>query len=414
LPLFLSWLPIFSRAYYAQHPFEETSLEPPLGCGPYKVGRFEPGRYIEYERVKTWWGADLPVARGQNNFDVIRYEYYRDRDIAFEGFTSKSYLFREELVSRVWATRYDFAAVREGRIKRDVIPDHTASAAQGWYFNTRREKFKDKRVREAFINAFDFEWVNATIMYKAYQRTHSVFENSDMMAIGLPGPDEIALLEPFRSKVPDEVFGEPYVPPVSDGSGQDRALLRKASALLQEAGYAIKDGKRVTPQGELFIVEFLIEDPVSLPHHNAFIKNLAILGIEASVRIVDPVQYRKRVDDFDFDIVVQRFGFSGTPGDTLRTFFTSRAAAMKGSQNVGGIADPVIDALVERVIAADSRTALVSACKALDRVIRSGRYWVPHWYKASHWLAYWDVFGRPAEQPRYARAIPDTWWSALG
>jgi microcin C transport system substrate-binding protein len=413
MPLFLAWLPIFSRAYYAVHPFEETTLESPLGCGPYRVGRFEPGRYIEYERVKDWWGADLPVARGQNNFDVIRYEYYRDRDIAFEGFTSKSYLFREELVSRVWATRYDFPAFHEGHVKRDVIPDHTASAAQGWYFNTRQEKFKDKRVREAFIDAFDFEWVNATIMYGVYQRTHSAFQNSDMMATGLPGPEELALLEPYRGKVPDEVFGEPYVPPVSDGSGHDRPLLRKAHALLRGAGCVIKEGKCMTPQGEPFTVEFLIEDPVSLPHHNAFIKNLGTLGIEASVRIVDAVQYRKRVDDFDFDIVVQRFGFSGTPGDTLRTFFTSRAAAMKGSQNVGGIADPVIDALVERVIAADSRPALVSACKALDRVIRSGRYWVPHWYKPSHWLAYWDAFGRPQAQPRYALAIPDTWWSTL-
>ncbi len=412
LPALLSWLPIFSHAYYATRSFEETSLEPPLGCGPYKVGRFEPGRYIEYERVKDWWGADLPVARGQNNFDVIRYEYYRDSAIAFEGFTSKTVLYREELVARVWSTGYDFPAVREGRVKRDVIPDNTASAAQGWYFNLRRQKFADKRVRQAFINSFDFEWVNAKIMHGAYRRTRSVFENSDMMAMGRAGPDEIALLEPFRGKVPEEVFGEPFVPPVSDGSGQDRALLRKASALLTEAGYAVKEGKRVTPQGELFTVEFLIDNPVSLPHHNAFIKNLGILGIEANVRIVDAVQFRKRLDDFDFDIVVQRFGFSGTPGDTLRTFFTSRAAAMKGSQNVGGIADPVIDELVERVIAADSRAALVTACKALDRVIRSGRYWVPHWYKPAHWIAYWDEFGRPPEQPRYGLAIPQTWWSS--
>ncbi|HEY7245899.1 MAG TPA: extracellular solute-binding protein [Xanthobacteraceae bacterium] len=411
LPLFISWLPIFSERFYAQHPFEETTLEPPLGSGPYKVARFEPGHFIEYERVKNWWGADLPVARGQNNFDTVRYEYYRDRDAAFEGFTSKGYLFREELVSRVWATRYDFPAIRDGRVKRDVVPDHTADAAQGWYFNTRLEKFKDKRVREAFIDAFDFEWVNASIMYGAYQRTQSYFEKSDMKAVGRPGPDELAILEAFRGKVPEEVFGEPFVPPVSDGSGQDRVLLRKASTLLQDAGYVIKDGKRTTPQGDAFVVEFLVDDPVSMPHHNAFIKNLGILGIEASVRVVDPVQYRKRVDDFDFDIIVQRFGFAGTPGDSLRTFFTSRAAAMRGSQNVGGISDPVIDALVEKVIAADSRPALISACKALDRVIRSGRYWVPHWYKPSHWLAYWDLFGRPQAQPHYGLAIRQTWWS---
>jgi microcin C transport system substrate-binding protein len=413
LPLFVSWLPIFSRAYYAGRAFEESTLEPPLGSGPYKVGRFEPGHYIEYERVKDCWGADLPVACGQNNFDVIRYEYYRDRDAAFEGFTSKSYLFREELVSLVWATRYDVPAVREGFIRRDIVPDHTLSAAQGWFFNTRREKFKDKRVREAFIYAFDFEWTNATIMYGAYQRTHSVFQNSDMMATGKPGLDEVALLQPFRGKVADEVFGEPFVPPVSDASGQDRALLRKASALLREAGCPIKEGKRMTQQGAPFTVEFLLDDPVSTRHHISFIKNLGILGIDANLRIVDPVQYRKRVDDFDFDIVVQRFGFSNTPGDSLRTFFTSHAASMRGSQNIGGIADPVIDALVDRVISADSRAALVSAGKALDRVIRSGRYWVPHWYKASHWLAYWDVFGRPQAQPRYALAIPGTWWSAL-
>ncbi len=411
LPMFIAWLPIFSQRFYTQYPFEETSLEPPLGSGPYKVARFEAGHFIEYERVKNWWGAELPIARGQNNFDTVRYEYYRDRDAAFEGFTSKGYLFREELVSRVWATRYDFPAIRDGRVKRDVVPDHTADAAQGWYFNTRLEKFKDKRVREAFIDAFDFEWANATIMYGAYQRTQSYFEKSDMKAVGRPGPDELAILEPFRGKVPDEVFGEPFVPPVSDGSGQDRALLRKASMLLQDAGYVIKDGKRTTPQGEAFVVEFLIDDPVSLPHHNAFIKNLGILGIDASVRVVDPVQYRKRVDDFDFDIVVQRFGFAGTPGDSLRIFFTSRAATMKGSQNVGGISDPVVDALVEKVIAADSRPALISACKALDRVIRSGRYWVPHWYKPSHWLAYWEVFGRPQAQPRYGLAIRETWWS---
>ena len=410
LPLFVSWLPIFSRAYYSERPFEETSLEPPLGCGPYKVGRFEPGRYIEYERVKDWWGADLPVARGQYNFDTIRYEYFRDRDVAFDGFTSKSYLFREELVARVWATRYDFPAVRDGGVKRDVIPDHTPSGAQGWFFNTRRQKFKDWRLREAFINAFDFEWANRTIMYGSYQRTHSIFQNSDMMAMGPPGATEIALLEPFRGKVPDEVFAEPFVPPVSDGSGQDRALLRKAGALLQQAGCVVKDGKRVMPTGEPITVEFLADETISQPHHLGFMRNLGMLGIEANLRIVDPVQYRKRVDNFDFDIVVQRFGFSNTPGDSLRSFFSSRAAAMLGSQNIGGISDPVIDLLIERIIAAESRPQLITACKALDRVIRSGRYWVPHWYKPSHWLAYWDTFGRPEIQPRYAPGIPETWW----
>jgi microcin C transport system substrate-binding protein len=410
VPLFAASLPIFSRSYYSKRPFDETTLEVPLGSGPYKVGRFEPGRHIEYERVKDWWGADLPVVRGQNNFDIVRYEYYRDRDVAFEGFTAKSYLFREEFTSRTWATRYDFPAARDGRIKRDVISDDTPSGAQGWFFNTRRDKFKDKRLREAFIDAFDFEWTNKLIMYGSYQRTHSVFQNSDMMAVGKPSADEVALLESFRGKVPDEVFGDPFVPPVSDGSGQDRVLLRKASALLQQAGFVIKDGKRVTPKGERISVEFLLDGPSLQPHHMPFIKNLGALGIEANLRLVDPVQYRKRVDDFDFDLTVQRFSFSSTPGDSLRSYFSSQAAALRGSQNLVGISDLVIDELIDKIIAADSRRSLTTACKVLDRVIRSGRYWVPHWYKASHWLAYWDVFGRPATKPRYARGIPETWW----
>jgi microcin C transport system substrate-binding protein len=410
VPLFVAGLPIFSAAYYAAHAFDESTLEPPLGGGPYKVGRFEPGRYIEYERVKNWWGADLPVSRGQNNFDLVRYEYYRDREVAFEGFTAKNYLFREEFTSRTWATRYDFPAVRDGRVKQDIIPDDTPSGAQGWFFNTRLEKFKDRRLREAFIYAFDFEWTNKTIMYGSYERTHSVFQNSDMMAVGKPAGDEAALLEPFRGQVPDEVFGEPFVPPVSDGSGQDRNLLRRATSLLQEAGYLIKGGKRISPKGEAIKAEFLIDEPSFQPHHATLIKNLATLGIQANLRIVDPVQYRRRVDDFDFDLIVQRFGFSTTPGDSLRSYFSSQAAALKGSQNLAGIGDPVIDELIERIIAADTRSGLVTACKALDRVIRSGRYWIPHWYKPSHWVAFWNVFGRPARKPRFGRGIPETWW----
>ena len=410
VPLFVAGLPIFSRAYYADRRFDETTLEAPLGSGPYKVGRFEAGRYIAYERVKTWWGADLPVFRGQNNFDTVRYEYYRDREVAFEGFSSKNYLFREEFTSRVWATRYDFPAIKDGRVKRDVLPDDTPSGAQGWFINTRRKQFQDKRLREALIDAFDFEWTNKTLMYGSYKRTHSVFQNSNLMAKGKPSPEELKLLEPFRGKVDDEVFGEPYVPPVSDGSGQDRRLLRRASRLLQDAGFPVKDRKRVLPNGEPVTMEFLIDEPTFKPHHLVYIKNLETLGFTATLRIVDPVQYRKRVDDFDFDITVDRMGFSSTPGDSLRSYFTSQSAKIKGSRNLAGIADPVIDALVDRIIASETRAELTFACRALDRVIRAGRYWVPHWYKASHWIAYWDVFGRPAAKPRFARGIPATWW----
>lgn len=411
VPLFVAGLPIFSRAYYSVKNFEESTLEPPLGSGPYKVGRFEVGRYIEYERVKDWWGAELPARRGQNNFDIVRYEFYRDREAGFQAFTAKNYLFREEFTARVWATRYDFPALRDERVKRETIPDDTPSGAQGWFFNTRREKFKNPKLREALIQAFDFEWTNKTIMYGAYKRTHSVFQNSDLMATGKPGVDELALLEPFRGKIPDDVFREPFLPPVSDGSGQDRTLLRKASQLLQEAGFAIKNGKRVDARGEPIKIEFLYDEPSFEPHHMPYIKNLGVLGIDATLRIVDPVQYRARVDDFDFDITVERFSFSSTPGDGLRTYLSSQAAATKGSQNLAGIADPALDALIDKAINAETRDALTTACRALDRVVRAGRYWVPHWYLASHRIAYWDVFARPsAAKPRYARGIPETWW----
>ena len=410
VPLFVAGLPIFSRAYYAMKKFDESTLDPPLGSGAYKVGRFDAGRYIEYDRVKDWWGADLPVSRGQNNFDNLRFEYYRDRDVGFEGFTAKSYLFREEFTSRTWKTRYDFPAVRDGRVKTDTIPDDTPSGAQGWFINTRRKKFADKRLREALNNAFDFEWTNKTIMYGCYERTVSLFQNSDMMAKGKPSAEELKLLEPFRGKVADEVFGEPYVPPITDGSGNDRAILRKAVELLAAAGCAVKNGKRVLPGGEPIAIEFLLDEPTFEPHHLALIKNLAILGIAANIRLVDPVQYRARLDDFDFDITVERLSFSATPGDSLRSYFSSQAAALKGSNNLAGIDDPAVDALIETVITAGTRPALVTACRALDRVVRAGHYWIPQWYKASHWIAYWDVFGRPPAQPRYFRGIPDTWW----
>ncbi len=410
VPLFVAGLPIFSRAYYAKRPFDESTLDVPLGCGPYKVGRLDAGRFIEFDRVKDWWGAALPVARGQSNFDSIRYEYYRDRDAAFEAFTAKAYLFREEFTAKTWATRYDFPALKDGRVKQATLPDDTPSGGQGWFMNTRREKFGDPRVREALDCAFDFEWTNRNIMFGAYKRTASVFQNSDMMAVGKPGPEELALLGPFRGKVPDEVFGEPYVPPVSDGSGQDRALLRKASQLLQQAGCPVKDRKRVDSKGNPFTIEFLLDEQNFMPHHMAFIKNLTVLGIDATPRLVDPVQYRKRVEEFDFDVTTERFNFSTTPGDSLRSYFSSQSAKMNGSFNLAGIADPVVDALIEKILGAETRESLTMACRALDRVIRAGRYWVPHWYLAAHRIAYWDVFAFPPKPPKFARGIPETWW----
>jgi microcin C transport system substrate-binding protein len=412
VPLYVASLPIFSKSYYATRPFDESTLDTPLGSGPYKVGKYEVNRYIEYERVKDWWAADLPVSLGSYNFDTVRYEFYRDRDVAFEGFSGKNYLYREEFTARIWATRYDFPAVKDGRVRRETLPDETPSGGQGWFFNTRRDKLKDPRVREAVGCAFDFEWTNKTVMYGAYARTHSPFQNSDMMANGPPTLEELKLLEPFRGQVPDEVFGAPFVPPVSDGSGQDRTLLRRAQQLLQEAGLPIKDTKRLLPNGEVFTIEFLIDEPTFQPHHATFIKNLGQLGIEASLRLIDAVQYRARVEAFDFDVTPGRLTMSPTPGDSLRPFFSSQAAVTKGSYNLAGVANPAIDALIEKAIGAETRADLTSACRALDRVFRAGRYWVPQWYRTTHPIAYWDVFAHPEKTPKYAQGVgaPENWW----
>ncbi len=405
-------LPIFSKTYYATKPFGETSLEPPLGSGPYRVSKFEQGRYVEFERVKDWWGANLPVSRGSYNFDTLRDEYYRDREAGFQAFTGRNYLFREEFTSKTWATRYDFPAIRDGRVKRETVPDERPSGAQGWLFNTRREKFKDRRVRDAIGMLFDFEWTNKNVMYDAYYRTRSVFENSDMMAKGEPSAEELALLTPYRDRLLPEVFGPAWLPPVSDGSGQDRQLRRRAAELLNEAGWKAKEGGgRVNARNEPFTLEFLLKEPSFEPHHGIFIKNLKSLGIDASIRLVDSSQETARKREFDFDVIIERFIYPQIPGAALRGYFSSQYASTPGSDNLAGIADPVIDELLKVVAAAKTQGELNTACRALDRVLRSGRYWVPQWSLSAFRLAYWDEFSHPAVKPRFARGVPDTWWS---
>jgi microcin C transport system substrate-binding protein len=403
-------LPIFSEAYWRDRDFEASTLEAPLGSGPYRVARFEVGRTMVFERVPDYWAKDLPVSAGHANFDEVRFEYFRDRQVGLEAFKAGIYTFREEFTSRDWVTGYDFPALREGKVKRETLPDETPSGTQGWWFNLRRDKFKDPRVREAIGLAFDFEWTNANIMFGAYRRTASFFENSDLKAEGKPSPEELALLEPFRGKTPDEVFGEPFAPPRSDGSGQDRALLRRASELLTQAGCR-RDGKILRlPGGEPLTIEFLDFSHSLEPHTQPFVKNLGLLGIEARSRVVDAAQYQARVKDFDFDVVTQRYSGSPTPGEGLREVYGSRSAGAKGSSNIAGIADPAVDALLERMLAAKSRDDLRHAARALDRVLRAGRYWVPMWYSATHRIATWDVFGRPATAPKYDIGALATWW----
>jgi len=410
LHLVIAGLPILSERYWQGRDFEASTLEAPLGSGPYKVSHFEQGRFIEFERVPDYWGKDLPVNVGQNNFDRIRYEYFRDRTVAFEAFKNGTLSYNEEYTSRIWSTGYDFPAIREGRVKKEEISSDAPATIQGWYFNTRREAFKDPRIREAIGLVFDFEWTNANIMFGLFKRTTSFFENSDMKAVGKPSPEELALLEPFRSKLPTSVFGEPVTPPVSDGSGQDRRLLRRADELLREAGCRREGGALKLPNGQPFRIEFLDFQPSLQPHTQPFQANLKRLGIDAFSRIVDAAQYRARMDAYDFDMAGRNLSGSPTPGDSLRVIYGSESGKRPGSQNIAGIDDPVVDALIETLGNAKTRQELNTACRALDRVLRSGHYWVPMWYRASEWLAYWDQFSRPETKPRFSSGAPWTWW----
>jgi microcin C transport system substrate-binding protein len=411
LPLIVAGLPILSKKYYDAKDFEASTLEQPLSSGQYKVSRVDVGRSVVYQRDPNYWATKLNVAIGQGNFDRVRYEYFRDREAAFQGFTSGAFTFREEFTSLIWATRYTFPAFREGRVKREEIDDHRPSGTQGWWINTRRPQFADRRIREAVGLAFDFEWTNKNIMYDSFRRTASYFENSTLKATGAPPPDELALLEPFRGKVPDEVFGEPYTPPVGDGSGQDRAILRRAQQMLQEAG--CKRGPNnilLLPDGKPFAIEFLEDEPSLNRHLEGFIKNLKLLGVDASTRIVDATQFQRRVEDFDFDLIMRRYVMSETPGESLKVLFHSDTARQRASRNLAGVADPVVDALIQKVIDAKSRSELGVATRALDRVLRAGRYWVSAWYSGKHRVAYWDMFDRPGVEPRYGFNPVSTWW----
>ncbi|MDR3493371.1 MAG: extracellular solute-binding protein [Ancalomicrobiaceae bacterium] len=412
MPLFVAGLPILSKAYYTAHDFEKSTMEPPLGSGPYRIGRFEAGSYIEYQRVPDYWGKDLPVNRGQGNFDIIRYEMYRNRTVSLEAFKAGQYLMREEFTARDWATQYNFPAVIDGRVKTFELPDGLPSGAQGWFLNMRRPQFADIRVREALGLAFDFEWTNKNLFYGSYTRTASFFENSDLKATGKPSAAELALLEPFRGRVPDEVFGEAWVPPVSDGSGHDRTLLRRASELLKAAGWVSDNGVLKNAKGEALTIEFLEDDPGLERIVQPYLLNLKLLGVSATVRTIDAAQYQSRLDDFDFDATSRRFSMSPTPDEGISVFWRSDFAKLQGSRNYAGIADPVIDALLKTMLSANSRVELEAAARALDRVLRSGRYWVPHWYKTSHNMAVWDVYGRPDKVPAYDNdaGINATWW----
>jgi microcin C transport system substrate-binding protein len=411
LPLNIAQLPILSKAYYSENTFDESTLDPPLGSGPYEISDFKQGRFVTLKRREDYWGWDLPVNRGRLNFGQLRYEYFRDRTAELEALKAGVFDLREEFTSKSWATEYDIPQVRSGQINLLTLPEGRPSGAQGFFINTRRDQFSDRRVRRALDYAFDFEWTNKNLFFGFYERTASYFENSDLKAEGPPNEAQLALLEPYRDKLPESVFEEAYVPPKSNGSGRDRRMLRTASQLLDEAGWVIRDGARVNAEtGERLTIEFLIFSPTFERIIGPYIENLERIGIEASIRRVDPSQYQERMKSFEFDITTQRFTMSQTPGPELRNFFGSQSANAKGSFNLAGISSPVTDALIEKVLAAQSRDEMRAAARALDRVLRAGHYWVPQWYKTTHHIAFWDKFSRPETKPPYDRGVIETWW----
>ena len=406
----LAALPVLSKAYYDKVDFKKTTFVAPLASGPYRVGKYEPGRSITYSRVKNYWANDLPVIRGRYNFDAVTVDYYRDREVMFQAFFSQQYDFREDFTSRQWATQYDKPAVNAGLVIREVLPDETPSGVQAFILNLRREKFQDVRVRTAIDMAFDFEWTNKTLFYSQYARTNSMFENSTLAAKKPPTKDELALLEPFRGELPEEVFTTPFASPQTDGSGKLRSSLRKASRLLKQAGYRIEDGVLKDAAGAPLKIEFLLFEASFKRIIGPYINNLKRLGIQAYIRIVDTANFKRRQDTFDFDIVIRRIAQPLTPGLEQRNYFGSEFAGVQGSFNVGGVKNGAVDALIEKVVTATSRPALTTAVRALDRVIMWNRYAVMQWYKGAHNIAYWNKFNRPAVSPRYAMAVIDTWW----
>ncbi len=414
LPQLAGGLPILPKHYYDTVDFAASTMKPPVGSGPYVVAEVNPGKTIKYCRNPKYWGAALPVNVGANNFDCIVYQYFSDNNAAFEALKVGEYLFHEEFLSSLWATAYTFPALEKGWVKKADIPDGRPSGTQGFWMNLRRDKLKDERVRAAIGLMFNFEWSNQALFYGLYARTTSFWENSPMMASGLPQGEELAVLEPFRDRLPPEIFTEPaWTPPVQKPERTDRAAIRQASRLLDEAGWKVgPGGLRANGKGETLKIEILDDNPTFERVLNPFVGNLRQIGIDASYRMVDPAQMQERQKNFDYDILPTRLVMSLSPSIELRSLFGSQSANAPGTLNLTGVADPVVDALIEKVIASTTRAEMEARVRALDRVLRQKQIWVSNWHKPSFWVAYWDVFGMPPAPPRYARGDAYWWWDA--
>ena len=410
LPLIIGGLPILQKEYFSKNPFDTTTLVTPMGSGPYKISDLDPGRSITFERVQNYWGKDLPVNVGRYNFDKIIYDYYRDRDVMVEALKAGEYDIHQEYTSKTWATAYDIKAVQDGWLIKDVLEDNTPSGVQAFFINTRRDKFKNLKLREALSYAFDYEWTNKNIFFGLYKRMASYFENSDLASNGLPEGRELKLLEKFRGQIPNEVFTQKFIPPKTDGSGNIRKNLRIAASLLADSGWTLIDGDRVHNQtGHRLEIEFLYFERTFERILAPYARNLEKLGITTSLRLVDVTQYIKRLEEHDFDITTRRFVQGLSPGAELLSYFGSETADQFGTLNASGIKDPVVDALLLEVLSAKDREQLTVATRALDRILLWGHYMVPQWYKGTHHIVYWNFFDRPVVKPKYAIGF-DTWW----
>lgn len=413
LPLIISQMSVLPKHYWTaeNRDIGSTTLNAPLGSGPYKIGTVEAGRRIEYVRNENWWGKDLPINKGRYNFDRISYEYYRDGDVALEAFLAGEYDVREENTAKLWATAYDAPAVKDGRIIKQEIQHERPQGMQGFLYNVRRPVFADRAVREALAYAFDFEWSNKQFAYGAYKRTRSYFANSDLEARNLPEGNELEILEKFRGRVPDEIFTAAYNPPSADGSGNNRANMKKAADILEKAGYKLgADGVRVNDKGVRLEFEIIDTNPAFERWVLPFVANLKKIGVRSSFRVVDPAQYQNRMNEFDYDMTVGGFAQSDSPGNEQRDFWESEKADMPGSRNYIGIKNPAVDELVEMIIQAKNREDLVSHVHALDRVLQWNYYVIPQWHIA-HWrLAWAKKLKHPEHLSHISPGITDTWW----
>ncbi len=410
LPLILGQLPVLPKHWWASRDFTKGNLEMPLGSGPYKVAEVKAGRSVRYERVKDYWGKDLPINKGLYNFDQRITDYYRDATVALEALKAGQFDYWAEFSAKNWANAYNVPAVTEGRLIKEQIPNGNPTGMQGFVFNVRKPMFQDVRVRKAISLLLDFEWSNKQLFNGAYTRTRSYFENSDMAATGLPGPDELAILEPLRDQIPPQVFTEAFEPAKTDGSGMIRTQQREAYQLLQEAGWKIVDDKMVDTTGKPVTIEFLLAqtefERILLP----FKRNLADLGIDLVIRRVDVSQFITRLRSRDFDMLVGSFPQSSSPGNEQREFWKSTSADKPGSRNYMGLKDPAVDRLVEELIDSESRASLIAHAKSLDRVLQFGYYVIPNWHIKTFRVAYWNHLGHPKVSPLYDVGTA-TWWA---